>query len=64
MTFDEFKIREDASTLLSYLSVERSGEVIETIVIDFNMLDGRPQLNWKNGVLTITFDRTAEGRVQ
>lgn len=64
MNFDDFQRRDDAAKLLSYLTVERTGEVIESIVINFNELDGRPVLAWSDGVLTITFDRSAKGRVQ
>lgn len=64
MTFEDFKLREDAAKLLGYITVERTGEQIDSIVIDFNQLDGRHVLTWDKGVLTITFDRSASGKVQ
>lgn len=64
MTFDDFKNRNDAAKLLSYFAVERTGEQVDSILIDFNALQGRPVFNWDKGVLTITFDRSAQGRVQ
>lgn len=64
MNFDEFSRAEDQAQLLSYFTIERTQERVESIVIDFNHLEGRPVLEWYGGVLKITFDRTAEGQVQ
>lgn len=64
MTFEDFKRREDQAQLLSYFTIERTEERVDSIVIDFNHLQGRPLLEWHGGVLKITFDRTAEGQVQ
>lgn len=64
MRFEDFNIRSDAAELVSAVSAERTGEQIDQIKIDFNAIKGRPVFEWHGSVLTITFDRTADGRVQ
>ncbi len=61
---EDFKLVDDSEAITPTLTVERTGEQINEIKIDFNKLTGRPILQWYGRVLTITFDRSVEGQVQ